>query len=198
MSGYTHSTDLPTTAGSPQAAAPGGDCGFFRDWLEFAPCSDGFLSRIGPQPPPAAPGQSPTPDPGPTDPGVTQPGETGPAAGGVAPAGDERPASPGGDDAAETLRQERRIRAGRTGWGVRGRVVSAAGACRRRVPVVLERRASGSWRTVARGRSGAAGRFGLERRLRSGAHRVRLPALTRALADGRSVRCAVAVRRLPG
>jgi outer membrane protein assembly factor BamB len=54
VAGFTHSTDLATTPDGTQPSAPGGDCGFFRGSLEFAPCSDGFLSRIGPQPPPAA------------------------------------------------------------------------------------------------------------------------------------------------
>ena len=57
VAGFTHSTDLATTPDGTQPSAPGGDCGFFRGWLEFKPCSDGFLSRIGPQPPPARRGR---------------------------------------------------------------------------------------------------------------------------------------------
>jgi hypothetical protein len=59
--GTTWSTDFPVTSGSPQAAAPGGDCGFYRDSLEFDPCTDAFVSRVGMAKPPPVPSPSPSP-----------------------------------------------------------------------------------------------------------------------------------------
>jgi hypothetical protein len=182
VSGFTHSADLPTTPGAPRASAPGGDCGFFRVFLEFKPCADAFVSRVGPQSPPAPPpnpttGQSPSPPP---------PGDPGPTPGGTTP--------PGGRDPA-VVTSPRRIRAWRTRRGVRGRATGDR-ACVRRVPVVLSRRAGGRWRRVAASRSSPGGRFAFTVRRSAARYRVRLPVLTRTLADAHRVRCAAASARV--
>ena len=179
VSGFTHSTDMPTTAGP--TSAPGGDCGFIRQRLEFRPCTDAFVARVGPQAPPASgpppPASDQTPQPAPGSSGGTS--------------------APRGRDVG-ALPRERRIRARRTARGVRGRVAVTgdAPACVRRVPVVLERRAGGRWRRVAVARTDAGGAFTFKRRLRRDRHRVRVPAVNRTLIDARPVRCAAASARV--
>jgi hypothetical protein len=183
VSGFTHSADLPTTPGAPQASAPGGDCGFFRVFLEFRPCADAFVSRVGPQSPPAPqPGPSPIPAPNPSP---APQGEPGPAPPGTSPPSAREPA-------VATL--QRRVRAWRTRRGVRGRAAGER-ACVRAVRVVLSRRAGEGWRRVAASRSSPAGRFAFTVRRRAARYRVRLPAVTRTLADARRVRCAAASAR---
>jgi hypothetical protein len=206
IAGVTWSVDLPTTEGSPQAVAPGGQCDFFRDWLEFTPCKDAFVSRIGPgspppppppvppppppvpppppPPPPPVPPPPPPPSPGVTSPGTTSPGSSSPAT--PSPGG----ASPGADSPATGMPElARRLAAAWTASGVRGRLRSARLLCVSRVRVVLERRAAGRWRRVAIGRTTRNGAFALRAVRRRGRHRLRAPALTRT-----PVRCAAVVR----
>jgi hypothetical protein len=192
VAGSTHSTDLPTTAGTPQPTAPGGDCGFFRDIFEYGPCTDGFVSRVGAQRPPAPPTPTPTATPNP------------PPAGGGDPPAPPAPAtvtpSPGVAPA-QLTRVTRRISVRRTPRGVRGRVLTATRSCRRAVPVRLERFAAGRWRRLAERRTRVDGRFTIVGRAGTGFRarraRVRLPAVLRTSSDGGDVRCGAAVRRVP-
>ena len=208
VAGITWSTDLPTTAGAPQAAAPGGDCGFYRRDLEFHPCTDGFVSRIGPQrptsPPPPPPPRlrrhrlrrrlrrlrlrrrlrrrrrhrPPPPPPPPAPPPPAPAPPPPPPAAPVAPP----PAPAGGDvagDRAQALVSRRRIALRRRGRTLRGSLHGAA-ACVAHVRVVLERRAGGRWRPVAAALTAADGSFRLTARRRAGPHRVRAPAMARS------------------
>ena len=198
IAGTTWSTDLPTTAGVPQRTAPGGNCGFYRRSLEFRPCMDAFVARVGPGKP-AAP--TPTPTPAPT---VTPAPAVTPAPG----TGSGTDASPGGTGTAQTgageepgattmpptaapARIARRIGASWRSGVVRGRLRGAS-ACVGRAPVRVERRGVRGWRTLARGRTRAGGLFTLRARWRPGRHRVRAPELRRTTAAGAAVICRAA------
>jgi hypothetical protein len=76
------------------------------------------------------------------------------------------------------------------------RAEPGAGACVRRVRVLLERRRGGRWRRIARGITTRRGRFRLSALRRDGRHRVRAPALVLRPAGAPPVRCRGASRRV--
>ena len=193
VAGTTWSTDLHTTAGATQTVAPGGNCGFYRDWLEFEPCMDAFVARIGPGKPPApVPSPSPSPSPSTTptstptpdrdEPGLPPPaGIGGGGSGGTGDTGGTGGTGGGNPPAIPT--SSRRLTAAWRRGGVTGRLRGER-ACVRRARVVLERRRGGRWRRVASGSTTRTGRFRIEAVHRTGRYRVRAPAMRRTGAKG--------------
>jgi outer membrane protein assembly factor BamB len=180
VAGTTWSTDLATTRGAAQPVAPGGNCDFYRDWLEFKPCMDAFVARIGPGKPPApqpspspSPGPSPSPSPGPSPTPTPTPSPT------ATPT--PRPDDPGTAPAVPT--SSRRLSAAWHRGAVTGRLRGKR-VCIRRARVVLERRRGGRWRRVRSARTSRSGRFRIQAVHRSGRYRVRTPAVRRTGAAG--------------
>ena len=198
IAGVTWSTDLPTSPGAAQAVAPGGNCDFFRLGLEFKPCTDAFVSRIGGPGAAAAPATTTT----------TRAARAAATAGGRASAGGHRlrrrasppPASspgqtggtlpaPSGD--ARGQYAARRLRVTWRDGVLRGRLSAEARACVRRVRVILERRVRGRWAKVAAVRTARSGAFRIAAKRRAGRYRLRAPAVVRA-----ALRCRGAARRV--
>ena len=154
VGGLAHSQNFPVSADAVQPEPAGGNCG--GAVLLFLECADGFLAEI-----PA---------------GATTPAD--PPAEPDAPPVDAPPAaivSASGPAATTTTAAGRRLTVRRRGRVLTGRVRADTAGCAARVRVVLERRAGGSWRAVARARTAADGRYRLRLPGRRGTYRVRAP-----------------------